>query len=116
MPVLEVVGGVDTHQETHTATVIDAVGGFWAPSSSPATPAGYAALLAWVHSFGRLLRVGVEGTGAYGAGLARVLDDEGVEIVEVDRPDRRTRRFQGKSDPIDAVQAAKTALAGQRTG
>ncbi|WP_425489538.1 IS110 family transposase [Nonomuraea typhae] len=116
VPVLEVVGGVDTHQDTHTAAVIDAVGRVLGTEQFPATPAGYAALLAWMHPFGRLLRIGIAGAGAYGAGLARVLDDKGVEIVEVDRPDRRTRRFQGKSDPIDAVQAAKTALAGQRTG
>src|SRR5690606_6677041 len=56
------------------------------------------------------------GTGAYGAGLARLLHRQEVLVIEVDRPDRKTRRFQGKSDPIDAVQAAKTALAGERTG
>jgi transposase len=69
-----------------------------------------------MRGFGRLGRVGVEGTGAYGAGLARRLRDEQVDVIEIDRPDRKTRRFQGKSDPIDAIQAAKTALAGERTG
>jgi transposase len=67
-----------------------------------------------MRSFGQLTRVGVEGTGAYGAGLARLLRAERVEVIEVDRPDRKTRRFEGKSDPIDAVAAAKTALAAQR--
>ena len=114
--IIDVTGGVDTHQDTHTAAVIDMVGRVLGSQQFPATAAGYAALLAWMRGFGRLLRVGVEGTGAYGAGLARLLRDEGVDVSEVDRPDRKTRRFQGKSDPIDAIAAAKTALAGERTG
>ncbi|MFF3667200.1 IS110 family transposase [Microtetraspora malaysiensis] len=114
--IIEVAGGVDTHQDTHTAAVIDQVGRVLGTECFPADPAGYATLLAWMRSFGRLVRVGVEGTGAYGAGLARLLRDEHVEVVEVDRPNRKTRRFQGKSDPIDAIAAAKAALAGDRTG
>ena len=114
--IIDVTGGVDTHQDTHTAAVIDVVGRVLGSQQFPATAAGYATLLAWMRGFGRLLRVGVEGTGAYGAGLARLLRDEGVDVIEVDRPDRKTRRFQGKSDPIDAIQAAKAALAGERTG
>jgi transposase len=114
--VFEVTGGVDTHQDTHTAAVIDMVGRVLGTEQFPATPAGYAALLVWMRSFGELARVGIEGTGAYGAGLARVLRTEGVRVIEIDRPDRKTRRFQGKSDPIDAIQAAKTAVSGNRTG
>jgi transposase len=114
--IIEVAGGVDTHQDTHTAAVVDRVGRVLGTEQFPATPAGYAVLLGWMRSFGCLVRVGVEGTGAYGAGLARLLGEQDVEMVEVDRPDRRTRRFQGKSDPIDAVQAAKAALAAERTG
>ena len=113
---IEVTGGVDTHQDTHTAAVIDQVGRVLGTQRFPATTSGYTALLAWMRGFGRLGRVGVEGTGAYGAGLARRLRDEQVDVIEIDRPDRKTRRFQGKSDPIDAIQAAKTALAGERTG
>jgi transposase len=113
---IEVAGGVDTHQDTHTAAVIDLVGRVQGTQQFPATASGYAALLAWMRGFGRLGRVGVEGTGAYGAGLARLLRDEHVDVIEVDRPDRKTRRFQGKSDPIDAIQAARAALAGERTG
>jgi hypothetical protein len=114
--IIEVAGGVDTHQDTHTAAVIDQVGRVLGSEQFGADAAGYAALLAWMRSFGHLVRVGVEGTGAYGAGLARLLCTARVQVVEVDRPDRKTRRFQGKSDPIDAVQAAKTALAAERTG
>jgi transposase len=112
----EVFGGVDTHQDTHTAAAIDQVGRVLGTQEFPATAPGYTALLAWMHGHGRLSRVGVEGTGAYGAGLARLLRDEHITVVEVDRPDRKTRRFQGKSDPIDAIQAARAALAGERTG
>nr|WP_221382491.1 IS110 family transposase [Actinoplanes polyasparticus] len=113
---IEVFGGVDTHLDTHTAAVIDLVGRVLGTEQFPATASGYTALLAWMRGHGRLSRVGVEGTGAYGAGLAHVLRDEHVDVIEVDRPDRKTRRFQGKSDPIDATQAARAALAGQRTG
>jgi transposase len=113
---IEVAGGVDTHQDTHTAAVIDTVGRVLGTEQFPATPAGYTALLAWMRQFGHLVRAGVEGTGVYGAGLARLLHRQGIEVIEVDRPDRKTRRFQGKSDPIDAIAAAKTALAGERIG
>lgn len=112
----DLVGGVDTHSDTHTAAVIDLVGRVLDTQQFPATTAGYTALLGWMRGHGRLGRVGVEGTGAYGAGLARLLHDEHVDVIEVDRPDRKTRRFQGKSDPIDAIQAAKAALVGERTG
>jgi transposase len=114
--VFDIAGGVDTHSDTHTAAVIDQVGRVLGTQQFPATAAGYDALLAWMRGFGRLGPVGVEGTGAYGAGLSRRLRDEAIEVIEVDRPNRKTRRFQGKSDPIDAIQAAKTALAGDRTG
>jgi transposase len=112
----DVAGGVDTHSDSHTAAVIDQIGRVLGTQQFPTTPAGYTALLAWMRGHGRLSRVGVEGTGAYGAGLAHVLRDEHIDVIEVDRPDRKTRRFQGKSDPIDATQAARAALAGQRTG
>lgn len=114
--VIEIAGGVDTHQDTHTAAVIDQVGRVLGTRQFPADPAGYLALLAWMQRFGRLLQVGVEGTGVYGAGLARVLRDKAVEVIEVGRPSRKTRRFQGKSDPIDAIQAARAALAQERAG
>jgi transposase len=114
--ITEIAGGIDTHSDSHTAAVIDQVGRVLGSEQFPADAAGYVALLAWMRSFGRLVNVGVEGTGAYGAGLARLLRAERVQVVEVDRPDRKTRRFQGKSDPIDAVQAARTALAAERTG
>lgn len=113
---VDVTGGVDTHQDTHTAAVVDTAGRVLGHQQFPATTTGYRQLLAWLRGFGTLLMVGIEGTGAYGAGLARHLAAEDVPMVEVDRPDRKSRRFAGKSDPLDAEAAARTALAGVRTG
>lgn len=110
-----VTGGVDTHSETHHAAVVLMNGRRLADAEFPATAAGYADLLAWMRSFGRLHAVGVEGTGAYGKGLARHLRREKVEVVEVNRPDRRQRRTKGKSDPLDAYAAAEAVLAGRAT-
>jgi len=113
---LDVFGGVDTHGRTHHAAAIDGAGRLLGDAQFAATAAGYATLLAWLAGFGRLVKVGVEGTGTYGAGLARHLAAEGIAVIEVDRPDRKTRRRQGKSDPIDAIAAARAVLAGTATG
>lgn len=112
----EVTGGVDTHKDTHTAAAVDAAGRVLGVEDFGADAAGYRALLEWLRSFGTLVLVGVEGTGSYGAGLARYLHREKVVVVEIDRPDRKMRRRQGKSDPVDAQAAALTALAGRCTG
>lgn len=108
--------GVDTHAEFHVAAVIDLVGRQLGHATFPATPAGYRALLAWAEGYGTVGVVGVEGTGAYGAGLTRALTAAGVPVVEVDRPDRKARRDQGKSDPIDAYAAARAAASGRASG
>jgi hypothetical protein len=105
-----------SHRDLHVVAAIDPVGHLLGHRSFPATPAGSRALLAWLQGLGRLQRVGVEGTGAAGAGLLRHLRQAGVTVVEVDRPDRRTRRTKGKSDPVDAEAAARAALAGTATG
>jgi transposase len=113
---LDVFGGVDTHGRTHHVAVIDGAGRLLGDAEFAVTAAGYAALLAWLRCWGRLVKVGVEGTGTYGAGLARHLTAQAVTVIEVDRPDRKTRRRQGKSDPIDAIAAARAVLAGTATG
>ena len=113
---LEVILGVDTHADTHTAVVIDQLGRVLGTVTVETTPAGYASLVEWARRFGVFRRAGVEGTGAYGAGIARHLADAGVTVVEVDRPDRRRRRRRGKSDPTDAEAAARAVLAGDATG
>jgi transposase len=112
----EITGGVDTHGLTHHAAVIDSVGRHLADREFPATVRGYRDLLEWMRSHGALTAVGVEGTGAYGAELARVLTAAGVTVIDVDRPDRKTRRMRGKSDPIDAYAAAMAVLSGRATG
>lgn len=113
---LEVTGGIDTHGETHHAAVVDRLGRHLADHEFPATGAGYRRLLAWLVSFGTVVQVGVEGTGAYGAELARTLRRAGLSVIEVDRPDRRTRRMKGKSDPIDAYAAAEAVASGRASG
>jgi transposase len=85
-------------------------------SEFPATPAGYARLLAWLNSFGPVCLVGIEGTGSYGAGLTRHVTAAGIRVVEVDRSDRQDRRRKGKSDPLDAVSAARAAQSGRAAG
>jgi Transposase len=103
---VDVTGGVDTHGERHVAAVVDAAGRILGTRAFPAEAAGYRQLLAWMGSFGQVMRVGVEGTGAYGAGLARYLAGQDVAVVEVNRPDRQARRRRGKSDTTDAEAAA----------
>ena len=90
-----VTGGVDTHGHTHHAAVLDCIGRQLGDREFPTSPAGYRALLQWMSGHGVVARVGVEGTGTYGVGLARHLREAGVHVVEVDRPDRRARRAQG---------------------
>lgn len=109
-----VIGGVDTHKDLHVAAVVDTDDRVLGTASFPTTRAGYRALLAWMGGFGCLERVGVEGTGCYGAGLHRYLAGEGVEVWEVARPDRADRRRRGKSDVLDAQNAARAARAGLR--
>jgi len=111
-----ITGGVDTHADVHVAAALDPVGGLLGVKEFPATPAGYARLLAWLAGFGTVTLVGVEGTGSYGAGLARHLTRAGVRVVEVDRADRQDRRRKGKSDPLDAVSAARAAQSGRANG
>jgi len=111
-----VTGGVDTHLDVHVAAALDAIGGLLGVESFPTTPAGHSALTSWLSSFGTLERVGIEGTGSYGAGLARHLVGLGITVVEVDRADRASRRQSGKSDPLDAVSAARAVLSGRARG
>jgi transposase len=111
-----VTGGIDTHGEVHVAAALDEVGGLLGSESFGANPDGYKSLLTWFGAFGELTRVGIEGTGSYGAGVARFFARAGVEVVEVDRQNRQARRQSGKSDPLDAVEAARAALSGRARG
>jgi transposase len=112
-PSKSITVGVDTHRDTHHAAAVDERGRVLGSAEFPASSRGYAALLSWAMALGRLEVVGVEGTGVYGAGLLRFLQLAGVTVLEVNRPDRKTRRLHGKSDPVDAEAAARAALASQ---
>jgi transposase len=111
-----ITGGVDTHADVHVAAALDSIGGLLGVEEFPVTPAGYARLPGWLGGFGTVGLVGIEGTGSYGAGLARHVTAAGIRVVEVDRSDRQDRRRQGKSDPLDAVSAARAAQSGRARG
>jgi len=104
-----ITGGVDTHADSHVATALDPVGGLLGVREFPVSAAGYAGLLGWLGGFGTVCLVGIEGTGSYGAGLTRHMSAAGVRVAGVDRSDRQDRHRQGKSDPLDAVSAARAA-------
>jgi transposase len=107
--------GVDTHGQMHVACALDQLGRKLATGQAATTPLGYRALLAWAKRLGEVQAWGVEGTGCYGAGLARFLTAHDQVVLEVHRPDRSARRRRGKSDPVDAEAAARAVLAGQAT-
>ncbi len=109
---LDVIGGVDTHKHTHYAAAIDATGAFLGDAEFPACADGYRDLLAWLRTHGTLKAIGIEGTGHFGTTLTRYLTAAGERVVEVNRPNRLARRFEGKSDRLDAQQAARSVLSG----
>jgi transposase len=114
-PVAPITGGVDTHKDFHVAAAKDALGRELGTQRFPATQAGYTALLEWLHTFGPVAAVGVEGTGCYGAGLTTHLRACDIAVVEVNRPNRQKRRRTGKSDVKDAIAAATAAQSGDAT-
>lgn len=107
-----VILGVDTHLDIHVGAVISQAGKLLGTHIIQTNQAGYLELLDWARSFGSLERAGIEGTGTYGAALTRYLIKNGIYVVEVNRPDRSKRRLEGKSDPLDAENAARTVLSG----
>src|SRR5215204_2451110 len=113
---LPVVLGVDTHVDAHVAVALDGLGGRLGHKTVPATEAGYALLAAWAEEFGVLERAGIEGSGSFGVGLTRFLRVRGVEVVEVNRPNRQHRRRFGKHDTADAEAAARALQADTANG
>jgi hypothetical protein len=112
---VEVVIGVDTHKDTHTAAVLDVrTGGVLARATVAADPDGYAQLSALAEQHSGLRAWAMEGSGGFGAGLARHLAEQAELVIELDRPKRPVRRAGAKSDPIDAERAARDALARTR--
>src|SRR6266700_1809801 len=109
----DVIIGVDTHLDSHTAAACSTTGRQLALTQIPATPAGYAQVLAWARAAAGGGRVAwaMEGTRSYGAGLARYLAAEGEQVTEIDGSRHLGKRRAGKSDAIDAVRAARELLA-----
>ncbi|MCK8437474.1 IS110 family transposase [Streptomyces sp. D2-8] len=112
-PAGEVVLGVDTHRDAHVASVLSVTGAVLATDEFPATAAGYRDLLKRARKCGTVMRAGVEGTGSYGASLSRYLLAQGIDVFDVNRMDRADRRRRGKSDPLDAQNAARSVLSGR---
>lgn len=109
----EVVLGVDTHRDFHAVAVLTVMGALLATKVFPTTSSGYEQVIAWARGFGQLRRAGVECTGSYGAALARTLLAEGVQVYEVNQPDKGNRRRRGKTDTIDAEAAARAVISGR---
>ena len=107
-----IVAGADTHVDTIHVAAISMTGALVGDREFPTTRAGYTAAIGFLTSLGQVQRIGVEGTASYGAGLTRALTAAGIDVVEVTRAFKSTRRLKGKSDPLDAYSAARTALAG----
>ena len=112
-PVL--VGGADTHADTVHIAAITTLGREIDDREFPTSAAGYQAAVAFLTSHGPINQVGIEGTSSYGAGLARAVTKAGLQVIEVNRPNRADRRRQGKSDPLDAYHAARAVLSGRAT-
>ena len=114
-PVRRVAVCIDTHKHLHVAVALDELGGRLGELTVPADSGGYSHLERWATGYGRVLAFGIEGTGSYGAGVAGYLGRQGHRVIEVNRPDRRERRLNGKSDALDAENAARAVLSGRAT-
>jgi transposase len=110
-----IIGGVDTHADTHYAAVLDERGHLLGVQQFPSTEDGHQQLDRWLRGYGTISSVGIEGTGSYGAGLTRHLRAAGVSVIEVNQPHAHTRARRGKSDAVDAEAAARKVLAGECT-
>ena len=110
---VKIIIGVDTHKDIHVAVAINGIGAHLGTLAIPVSPKGYQNLETWARAFGSIHAFGIEGTGSYGAGLARFLQAKGHTVVEVNRPNRQLRHQNGKSDPLDAESAARAVLGGQ---
>jgi transposase len=107
-----IVAGADTHADTIHVAAVTMAGAAVGDKEFSTTRAGYTAAIKYLTSLGQVERIGVEGTASYGAGFTRALTVAAIEVVEVTRAVKSTRRLKGKSDPLDAYSAARTALAG----
>ena len=111
-----ITGGVDTHRDVHVAAALDPLGGLLGSESFSTDSAGYKALLVVARGLRRRHQDRRGGHGLVWFGTLAYLRRVGVEVIEVDRPNREERRRSGKSDPLDAVEAARAALSGRASG
>jgi transposase len=109
----EIIIGIDTHKEAHAAVAINGLGAHLGAMTLLASSRGYHEMESWAQSLGPVRAFGIEGTGSYGAGLARFLQERGHNVIEVNRPNRQIRHQHGKNDPLDAENAARAVLSGQ---
>jgi transposase len=109
----EIIIGIDTHKEAHAAVAINGLGARLGAMTLLASRRGYHEMESWAQSLGPVRAFGIEGTGSYGAGLARFLQERGHNVIEVNRPNRQIRHQHGKNDPLDAENAARAVLSGQ---
>jgi transposase len=105
-----ITGGVDTHLDVHVAAALDPLGGLLGTERFEADSAGYKALLGWLETFGNVTKIGIEGTGSYESGLTRYLRRVGVEVIEVDRPNREDGAAVASPIPSTRVEAARAGL------
>ncbi len=110
-----VVVGIDTHSDTHHVAVVTEYGKPLADQGFPTTAAGHREAFTFITGFGLVLQVGMEGTGTYGAALTKILQGKGMQVIEVNRPNRQQRRLKGKTDSLDAYRAAHSVIAGMST-
>jgi transposase len=115
--IAEVVIGVDTHVATHSAAAVNAhTGGVLGEITVEATPEGYEELVEFANGHPGFRFWAIEGTGSHGSGLSRRLARDNEPVVELDRPERQKRRNGAKSDPLDAIRAAREALSRSKLG
>lgn len=110
-----IIGGIDTHADTIHVAAIDPWGRELDDHEFATTPAGYRAALEFLTRLGTVAAIGIEGTSSYGTGITRAAAEAGMEVFEVVRPERSVRRREGKSDPLDAYQAAHAVRSGRAT-
>ena len=115
--VVDVVIGVDTYVDTHSAAALDAhTGAVLAEVAVDAAHQGYEGLVEFADNHSTLRAWAIEGTSAHRAGLTRLLNDRHEVVVQLDRPERAKRRNGAKSDPLDAIRAAQEALSRTKLG
>jgi transposase len=114
--VVRVTAGADTHRDTHMVAALDQRGGELGVRSFPTTPTGHRAVLAWLESFGPMERIGIEGTGTYGAGLTRFMHRHDIEVIEVSygRPPGTTQPRQVRPRRCRRCGASRSVRQGHR--